>query len=116
MNRENTLVILSDGILYEKGDLYDNPETGNNEYEVLRNSFRVKFRVIIREIVVIEGYDFLQHALSDRKDYIIKSNTSLSVKLNGWLSLTSAVTYNKLSATGRENLLITYGISVERYF
>lgn len=116
VNRKNTLVILSDGILYEKGDLYDNPETGTNEYEIFRNSFRLKFRVIIREIIVIEGYDFLQHALSDRKDYIIKSNTSLSVKLKKWLSLTSAVTYNKLSATGRENLLVTYGISIERYF
>ena len=116
VNRKNALVILSDGILYEKGDLYDDPETGSNAYEIFRNSFRLKFRVIIREIVVIEGYDFLQHALSDRKDYIIKSNTSLSVKLKKWLSLTSAVTYNKLSATGRENLLITYGITVERYF
>jgi len=116
VNRKNALVILSDGILYEKGDLYDSPETGSNEYEVFRNSFRLKFRVIIREIVVIEGSDFLQHALSDIKDYIIKSNTSLSVKLKKWLSLTSAVTYNKLSATGRENLLITYGITVERYF
>jgi hypothetical protein len=116
VNRKNTLVILSDGILYEKGDLYDNPETGTNEYEIFRNSFRLKFRVIIREMIVIEGYDFLQHALSDRKDYIIKSNTSLSVKLKKWLSLTSAVTYNKLSATGRENLLVTYGISIERYF
>jgi hypothetical protein len=116
VNRKNALVILSDGILYEKGDLYDDPETGSNEYEIFRNSFRLKFRFIIREIVVIEGSDFLQHALSDRKDYIIKSNTSLSVKLKKWLSLTSAVTYNKLSATGRENLLITYGITVERYF
>ena len=116
VNRKNALVILSDGILYEKGDLYDDPETGSNEYEIFRNSFRLKFRFIIREIVVIEGSDFLQHALPDRKDYIIKSNTSLSVKLKKWLSLTSAVTYNKLSATGRENLLITYGITVERYF
>jgi hypothetical protein len=116
LNRKNMLVILSDGILYEKGDLYDGVETGSNEYEVFRNSFRLKFRFIIREIVVIEGYDFLQHALSDRKDYIIKSNTSLSVKLRKWLGLTAAVTYNKLSATRRENLLITYGITVERYF
>ncbi len=116
VNRKNALVILSDGILYEKGDLYDGPETGNNEYEIFRNSFRLKFRFIIRGIVVIEGSDFLQHALSDRKDYIIKSNTSLSVKLKKWLSLTSAVVYNKLSATGRENLLVTYGITIERYF
>lgn len=116
VNRKNALVILSDGILYEKGDLYDDPETGSNEYEIFRNSFRLKFRFVIHEIVVIEGSDFLQHALSDRKDYIIKSNTSLSVKLKKWLSLTSAVAYNKLSVTGRENLLVTYGITIERYF
>jgi hypothetical protein len=116
VNRKNVLVILSDGILYEKGDLYDSPEEGNNQYEVFRNSFRLKFRMIIKKVIVIEGYDFLQHALSDRKDYIIKSNTSLSVKLRKWLSLTTAVTYNKLSQTRRENLLITYGVTFERYF
>lgn len=115
-DREELRIVLSDGVLYERSDLYDTPEEGANQYEVLRNSFRFKFRAVIREVIVVESTDFLQHALSDRKDYIVKSITGVSIKLKKGLSLTGAVTYNKLSKTRRENLLVTYGLTYERYF
>ncbi|MBT1708990.1 DUF481 domain-containing protein [Fulvivirgaceae bacterium PWU5] len=115
-DREELRVVLSDGILYERSDLYDTPEDGTNRYDVFRNSFRLKFRIVIREVIIVEGSDFLQHALSDRRDYIVKSNTSLSIKLKKGLSITSAMVYNKLSKTQRENLLVTYGLTYERYF
>lgn len=113
---EKLRVVLSDGILYERSDLYDLPEEGTNRYDVFRNSFRLKFRAVIREVIVIEGTDFLQHALSDRKDYIVKSSTSLSIKLKKGLSVTGSIVYNKLSKTRRENLLVTYGLTYEKYF
>jgi hypothetical protein len=116
VDREVLRLILSDGVLYERGNLYDTPEEGANQYEVLRNSFRLKFRAVIRDVIVLESTDFLQHALSDRKDYIVKSITGLSVKLKKGLSITGAITYNKLSKTKRENLLVTYGLTYERYF
>jgi len=117
LDRKTSLIILSDGLLYDKGDLYDLPDNeGSDRYEVVRNSFRIKFRFIIHEVIVLEGTDFLQHALNDRKDYIIKSNTSLSIKLKKGISLTTSAAYNKLSATNRENLLITYGITYQHYF
>jgi hypothetical protein len=106
---------LSDGLLYENSDLYDS-ETSSNKNEILRNSFRIKFRLVVKEILTIDGSDFLQNSLRDKDDYIIKSNTNLSLKLQKWLSLTVSFTYNKLNVTGRENLLLTYGLTLERYF
>lgn len=116
IDRKNSLVVISDGILYEKSDLFDNAEAGNNEYETYRNSFRLKFRFLIGDIISIDGVDYLQHSLSDRSDYIIRSNTNVSLKLLRWLSFTTSLTYNKLSRTGRENLLINLGVTMERYF
>jgi hypothetical protein len=116
VDRENALVVISDGILYEKSDLYDNAEAGRNRYETVRNSFRIKFRFLVGNTVTIDGTDFLQHALSDGHDYIIRSNTNLSVKLLRWLSFTTSVTYNKLNKTRRENLLISFGLTLEKYF
>lgn len=116
VDRKQTVIIISDGILYEKSDLFDRDEAADIQYETLRNSFRLKFRFLIGDIITFEGTDFLQHALSDRHDYIIRSMTNLSIKLMKWLSFTMSVTYNKLNRTGRENLLLNFGLSMEKYF
>lgn len=116
IEKQNAFVSLSNGILYERSDLRQTVETRNIDYETFRNSLRLKFRFIIAQRVTFDGTDFLQHALGDRKDYIIRSQTNLSVKLIRWLSFTTGVTYNKMSLTGRENLLVNFGLSLERYF
>ena len=116
IDKKNAVIILSDGILYERSDLYDTEVDGENIYETFRNSFRLKFRIIIKDVVVLDGSDFLQHSLRDRSDYIVKSSTNLSVKLVKWLSLTASVNYNKINRTQRENLFINYGLSLEKYF
>lgn len=116
VDRKTAVFIVSDGILYEKSSFRENDELGRDQYETFRNSFRIKFHFIIKDRVTIDGSDFLQHSLSDKKDYIIKSNTSLSIKLQKWLSFTAALTYNKLNLTRRENLLFTYGLTFEKYF
>jgi hypothetical protein len=116
VDRANAIITLSDGILYESSDLRQTTETTNVDYETLRNSFRLKFRFIIAERITIDGSDFLQHSLANRADYIIRSQTNFSLKLMKWLSFTTGVTYNKISLTSRENLLINFGLSLERYF
>jgi hypothetical protein len=116
IDRPNVVVILSDGILYEKSDLYTGNEIFGNDYETFRNSFRLKYRWLIWNNIVFEGTDFIQHSLSDRKDYILRLNANLSIKLQKWLSFTTSVTYNKLTSTRRENLLLNFGLTVEKYF
>jgi hypothetical protein len=116
VDRASAIITLSDGILYESSDLRQTTETTNGDYETLRNSFRLKFRFIIAERITIDGSDFLQHSLANRADYIIRSQTNFSLKLMKWLSFTTGITYNKISLTSRENLLINFGLSLERYF
>jgi len=109
--KPDLIIILSDGILYEETALYDNPK-----YEVLRNSFRVKHKFVFKNLVSLEGAHFWQQALSSWEDYIIKSNTTLSIKLKTWLSLTTVLTYNKQNINKKENLLFNVGLTVDKYF
>jgi hypothetical protein len=106
---------ISDGILYERSDLNISPTDRQVSY-TFRNSLRIRYRWAIKEIIILDGTNFLQNALSNKKDYIINLNNSLSVKLRKWLSISGAVNYNKLTRTNRENLLITYGLRMEKYF
>ena len=116
IDQDDFAIQLSDGILYETSELYTQEGLTNADYETFRNSFRLKFRFVFRDVITLDGVDFLQHSLTDRKDYIIRLNTNLSVKLYKWISLTAAVAYNKLNKTARENFLLNYGITMERYF
>ncbi len=108
-------LVFSEGIIYERSDL-KNVDATNNTYQTLRNSARLKFRFVINDLLILDGLQFIQNSLSYKNDYIIKSNTTASLKLRKWLNLTTAVNYNKLSRTQRENLLITFGLTVEQYF
>ena len=116
LNKPDAVVILSDGILFEKNDLYSSAEVLTPEYETLRNSLRLKFKFLFWNKISFEGSDFVQHSLSDTHDYIIKSTTGLSIRLVKGLSFTTALTYNKISLTKRENLLLNFGLSAEKYF
>jgi hypothetical protein len=106
---------ISDGILYETSSLRVNDST-NKDYSILRNSFRLRYKFIIGGIVTLDGFNLFQNSLSDKYDYIINTNNSISVRLKAWLSLTGAVNYNRNQQTNRENLLITFGLSAEKYF
>lgn len=104
-------VVISDGIMFEQGDLAD-PELGQTSYSTWRNSFRLKYHWLISDIVSFDGTGFIQPSLSHKHDNILRYTTTLSVKLRKWLSLTSSLTYNRLTRTDRENLVVTYGIAV----
>ncbi len=106
---------ISDGIIYENSNLKLNDGT-NSYYSLFRNSFRLRYRFVIKEIIIFEGTNFLQNSLAASNDYIIKSSNSVSVKLRKWLNLTAGANYNRNQKTNSENLLITFGLTAEKYF
>lgn len=115
IDQPHAVLNISDGFLYEKGDLFLK-DTLRDTYHTWRNSFRLQFRWTIRELVSLNGYGFWQPSLTDGNDYIIRSNVNLSMKLRKWLSLTTGFTYNRFNRTQRENMLITYGLTIDHYF
>jgi len=106
---------VSEGILYENSNLKLNDRT-NNYNSLFRNSFRLRYHFVIKEIIIFDGTNFIQNALGYSNDYIINFNNSVSVKLRKWLNLTAATSYNRNQKTNSENLLITFGLSAEKYF
>jgi hypothetical protein len=106
---------LSDGFVYETSDVTD-PVLGKDVYQTVRNSLRLKYRWSFKNTFVIQGTDFVQPSIISFEDYILKFSNQLSVKLNEWLSVNASMEYNKISRTKRENLLITYGLAVSKYF
>jgi len=115
VDKPNTNINVSNGILYESSNLQVNDST-NTDYRIFRNSFRLRYHFAINEIIVFDGTHFIQNSLSDRDDYILKSINSLTFKLRKWLGLTTAATYNRTQQTRSENLLITFGLTAEKYF
>lgn len=114
VNKENAELVISDGILYEAGDLKQ--ATGQDIYNTFRNSLRIKHKFLINNLIHFDGSHFWQPSLSAIDDYIIKSSSTLGVKVKKWLSITAALNYNKISRTNRENLLFTFGLTAEKYF
>ena len=47
---------------------------------------------------------------------LINATSKLSFKLLQWISLTASLRYNKVNRNNRENLLLTFGVTAERYF
>jgi hypothetical protein len=115
LNKPELNLSLSDGFVYESSDLTD-PVIGKDVYQTVRNSFRLKFHWAYKDILVIDAAEFYQPSLASFDDYILKSNNSLSIKLNKWLAINASLAYNKISRTERENLLITYGLKIDKYF
>jgi hypothetical protein len=105
---------LSDGVLYEKDNLF--LDTAYDIYSTYRNSFRLAFKWTIINKLVFEGSNFIQNSLSNSNDYIIRSNLVLLFNLNKWLSLTSTFVFNRLNRTNQQNLLLTYGLRIEKDF
>lgn len=106
---------LSDGILYESSDITLSDST-HDKYNTFRNSFRLILRVNVKDMVTFSTTGFLQNSLQDENDYIVKANVALGFRLRKWLMLNTTYTYNRYNRTARENTLISYGLTIERYF
>lgn len=115
IDKPNTNINISNGVLYENSNLKINDST-NTDYRIFRNSFRFRYHFVINDVIVFDGMHFIQNSLSDREDYILKSINSLTFKVRKWLGLTTAATYNRTQQTRSENLLITFGLTAEKYF
>lgn len=105
---------ISDGLIYDNSDIYV-ADTVRDMYSTARNSFRLMFR-FQQGAFSFSGTGFLQNSLWLNTDYIVKVNAGFSVKIKKWLSLTTAYTYNRFNRTGKENTLITYGLTIDKYF
>lgn len=121
VDKKHASLIVSDGILYEKGDLqdilYGTPQgdvTRRDRYQVFRNSFRIKYHFVIRDRITLDGTELIQHSLATIHNYILNLSASGSVKLSKWLSVTTAFSFNKFTRTRSENTLLTFGITVTR--
>jgi hypothetical protein len=111
----NLVLNVTEGLIYETGSLLDR-DLGERRYNVWRNSARFKYRWVIQDIVILDGFVLYQPSISTRNDVIFKTSTTLSVKVRKWLSLSSAFTYNEITLTDRRNLIVTYGVVMERFF
>lgn len=114
-DRPEAYLNISDGILFDSSDLILGSGI-NDVYQTYRNSLRIAFNFVIMKIIVINNSSYLQSSLNDGADYNIKSNSSLSFKVNQWLSLTTTYNYNRVNRTNRQNSLLSYGLTFERYF
>ncbi|HEY8970317.1 MAG TPA: hypothetical protein VIM64_14535 [Puia sp.] len=121
IDKKHATFIVSDGILYEKGDLqdilYGTPQ-GNihqrDRYQVFRNSFRIKYHFVIHDRITLDGVEMIQHSLATIHNYILNLSASGSVRLSKWLSVTAAFSFNKFTRTRSENTLLTFGITITR--
>lgn len=111
VDRPNFNINLSDGILFDTSNLL-----ADSKYSTYRNSLRLQYKLNINNLLTFEGSNFIQHSLSDAGDYIVRSSNRLGVKLRSWISLTSTLTYNQMTITQRENLNMTYGLTIDRFF
>ncbi|MDB5111277.1 MAG: hypothetical protein JWR67_2391 [Mucilaginibacter sp.] len=111
VDQKNIYINFSDGVLFDQSDLLV-----NEVYHTYRNSFRFVFHFSFNDVVVVDGSNFLQNSFSRSNDYIIKSIITASFRLRKWISLTTAFNYNKMNITQSQNLLLTYGLTLDKYF
>lgn len=114
-DREEAYLNISNGILFDSSDI--NLENGlRDKYETIRNSLRVSFRFVVFKNIVLSNTSFIQNSFNNKNDYNIKTDAMLTYKLNKWLGFNTAYKFNRVSRTNRENSLLSYGLTFERYF
>lgn len=111
VDRKNFTINFSDGVLYDQSDLVT-----NSDYHTWRNSVRFLAYLNVKDILTFETSNFLQNSFSNRPDYILRTTTTLGLKIRKWLSFTTAYTYNRMHITNSSNLIFTYGLTVDKYF
>lgn len=121
IDKKKATLILSDGPLYEKGDLYDSLYGGPNGnvfrrdvYQTVRNSFRLLGHWVLADRYTFDGTFFLQNSFAHWNDYILRVNASVAIKLYKYLSLTSALSYGKFTRTRGENTLVSFGLTIQQ--
>jgi hypothetical protein len=115
LDKKAAKLTVSEGFLYESNDIFKN-EADRVVYSTVRNSVKLELSANMKDRVSLNGNIFYQNSFNDGQDYILKSNLTLVMKLYKWINITAAYNYNRINITKRENVLVTYGITMERYF
>lgn len=115
VNNDAAWLNISNGLLYETSSVALNNDV-DEIYQTVRNSLRISYRFVIGRLITIHGSNFLQNAINNSEDYIIRSNNSADIRLNKWLSFALSASFNQFRRTNTENLLFTYGLTAEKYF
>jgi len=102
---------ISDGLLYDASDLM-----AYGRYHTVRNSLRLMFHFVVKGVFSFDGSNYWQPSLSNSHDNIIRSKTTLGFKLKKWISLITSLEYNKVDITHSDNLLFTYGVTINEAF
>lgn len=106
---------ISDGLVYEQSEII----SGEGElinYSTLRNSMRINFRYTWKEAITFRTTNYWQPSLTVANDNIITSNTELQIKLWKWVHINSKLQYNMISRTEKENIIFSYGLSLQHRF
>lgn len=111
LDKKDAYLNISNGVLYDKSNLLS-----DLNYHTYRNSLRLQFHFQLKEFITLDGSNFLQNSFSRGDDYIFRSVTTVGIKLKKWISLTTALNYNKMNITASENLNLTYGLTLDKYF
>lgn len=106
---------ISDGLLYEAADLML-PTGIEDEHQTWRNSLRLKYALKIKDLFSITGTHFLQNSLAGWSDYNIKSASALTLKVYRSVGFTTVLNYNKINRLKTENMLVTIGLTMQKYF
>jgi hypothetical protein len=115
VNNDRINIVITDGIMYETSQIL-NTDKMREHYNTWRNSLRIKHAWNITQDLSLEGSHFWQPSLEDGHDYIIRSSAALNFQLKRWLRFTTGLTYNKISRTDRENLILNIGLTAAGYF
>ncbi|MBE9602338.1 DUF481 domain-containing protein [Pedobacter sp. MC2016-24] len=115
LDKETAYLNISNGLLFDTSDLIS-PDGFRDQYETIRNSLRVSFKFVLFQNLILSNTSFLQNALTTKGDYVLKTDAALNFKINKWLGLNTSYKYNRVSRTERENSLLSYGLTFERYF
>lgn len=106
---------ISEGILYENSDIMLK-DTLRDVYNTYRNSLRLSLRLKFANIVTLKAIGFYQNSLLLSSDYIIKTDVSLGLIVKKWITVSTAISYNRFNRTGKENTIFTYGLVLDKYF
>lgn len=106
---------ISNGIIYELSNI-NTSATEVLEYRTFRNSLRVRANYNYKDLVKANFTIFHQPSLEYKNDYIVNSNAGIQFKIWKWVNLNTNLTYNKVSRTGKENIIFTYGIVAEGFY
>jgi hypothetical protein len=115
LRKNNNRINISNGLLYESGDVTLASGIADN-HQTWRNSFRLKYVFKVKDIFSITGTHFLQHSLEGWSDYNIKSASALTLKIYKWVGFTTVLNYNKINRLKTENMLVTIGLTAQKYF